>query len=166
MIDKFINEYSFLSLEYPFEYELYNVKFKNLAQYYYGFKCNFIEPMRELVNSELLPEIYVSTLDPDFIRPDWLKVREAILNHGLYVKFSNPELQNLLLNTNDNMLIYGFLTPNPSEDLLFLGRSLDTGDGDNILGKILMQVRDYYKSLKIHSLINQTSEHNYGKSVK
>ena len=162
-INSFINEYDFLSLEYPFEYELYNVNFKNLAQYYYGFKCNFIEPMRKLVQSNLSPELFILKLKPELIRPDWLKVRERILNHGLYMKFLNPDLQTKLLDTGDKKLIYGFTIKNPSNDLLFLGKSLETDEGENNLGKQLMQVRLYFKTLKLHTLINSSVEYNYGK---
>lgn len=162
MINAFINDYFFLSLDYPFEYTLYDITFKTLSQYYFGFKCNFIEPMRQIVESKMVPELFVSQLRPELIRPDWLDVRERILNHGLYIKFLNPELQSKLLNTANEQLIYGFTTRNPSEDLLFLGKSIQTGEGDNNLGKQLMQVRNYYTSLKIHTLRNSTSEYNYG----
>lgn len=145
MINAFIDEFEFLSLEYPFEYELYNLKFKNLAQYYYAFKCNYIEPMRNLIDSKLSPSLFISMLDPNLIRSDWLKVRKQILDHGLYVKFSDPDLQMKLLKTKNHQLVYGFTIRNPSDDLLFLGKSLETNEGDNMLGKELMKMRIYFQ---------------------
>lgn len=159
-ITQFANEYSFLSLDYPFSFTLYDITFKNLAQYYFGFKCNFIEIMRKLTESSLDPEAFINELDEKFIRPDWKQVREQILNHGIYQKFTDPELQNKLLATGDSTLIFGFMNPNPSKDLLYLGKSLVTNEGKNQLGKQLMKTREYFKALKLHTLINSSSEYS------
>jgi ribA/ribD-fused uncharacterized protein len=71
------------------------------------------------------------------MRPDWSKVRYDIMVACLREKFSVPEYKELLLGTGDEEIV-----EDASEwDDRVWGRGKN-GDGQNLLGKALMQVRD------------------------
>lgn len=72
------------------------------------------------------------------LRGDWEDIKINVMLHGLRVKFSsyNPELKQLLLDTGDAVLQEG----NWRGDK-YWGVCLKTGEGENNLGKLLMQVR-------------------------
>ena len=68
------------------------------------------------------------------LRPDWNQIREDIMLQLLHLKFSNPTLRDLLLQTGDAELIEG----NNWGDTFW---GVSGGTGSNKLGNLLMQVR-------------------------
>lgn len=70
------------------------------------------------------------------IRPDWDAVKIVVMFEVLRIKFSIPELRELLLATGDQQIIEG----NNWNDV-FWGVSKQTGEGRNFLGRILMCIR-------------------------
>ena len=72
------------------------------------------------------------------IRPDWKEVKVAFMRDILFAKFfQNPKLAKMLLATGDSKLIEG----NDWHDT-FWGVDLETGEGQNNLGKLLMELRE------------------------
>ena len=71
------------------------------------------------------------------MRPDWMAVRVQVMEYLLRQKFTaGTELADKLVATGDQMLQEG----NTWGDT-FWGVSLATGQGQNTLGKLLMQIR-------------------------
>jgi len=74
------------------------------------------------------------------MRGDWDNVKNTIMTQGLRAKFADPELRQRLLDTGDAALIEG----NNWHDV-YWGRcdcSKHGGDGQNWLGRLLMQLRE------------------------
>jgi len=79
------------------------------------------------------------------IREDWEEVKVDIMRKGLKAKFTqNESLKQKLLKTGDAYLEEG----NDWGDT-FWGVDLDTGKGQNHLGKMLMKLRDDLRNEKI-----------------
>jgi ribA/ribD-fused uncharacterized protein len=71
------------------------------------------------------------------IRPDWDNIKRDVMLYGLRLKFRNSVLRAKLLATAGSELVEG----NRWNDK-FWGVCLKTGQGENWLGRLLMQVRD------------------------
>ena len=157
MISRFIGEYSFLDLNQPLQYTLYDVYFRTLRHYYYAFKCQSLNGLKIVANS-MNPELTLieySKKYNHYTRSDWKDVRYDILSHGVYMRYySDYFLQQKLLSTNTEELIYGLLDIELTEDQLFLGYSLANQTGFNALGKILMYYREYFRSLNENLRLN------------
>lgn len=69
------------------------------------------------------------------IRPHWDAMKVRIMSELLAEKFSNPELALMLKRTGDALLIEG----NWWNDRFW---GVCRGEGENMLGKLLMEVRD------------------------
>ena len=76
------------------------------------------------------------------LRKDWESVKVSVMKNALYAKFSqHAELKELLLSTNDAKIV------EHTENDDFWGDGGD-GKGKNMLGKMLMQVREELKNEK------------------
>jgi len=71
---------------------------------------------------------------------DWENKKVGIMEEILRIKFSNPALKKLLLDTGDMHLQEG----NWWHDK-FWGIDFQTGEGENVLGKLLMKIRNEIK---------------------
>ena len=71
------------------------------------------------------------------LRPDWEDVKVDIMRELLEIKFSDSKLRKRLLSTYPKYLIEG----NTWNDK-FWGVDIVTGEGENHLGELLMQVRN------------------------
>ena len=76
------------------------------------------------------------------VRPDWDAVKIDIMRQLLREKFSEPKLAEALLDTGDAELVEGNVWGNS-----FWG--LSEGRGENMLGRLLMQVRGEIRSSRI-----------------
>jgi len=80
------------------------------------------------------------------LRDDWEQLKDGVMRHLLLLKFEDPVLQALLLATGDAVLIEG----NDWKDTYW---GTCNGEGQNRLGKLLMDVRDiYHKNAKKNDL--------------
>ena len=73
------------------------------------------------------------------IRPDWDKLKVSIMEYLLIQKFNDTNLKQKLLNTGDAQLIEG----NYWGDIFW---GVCRGVGENNLGKLLMNIRNYENS--------------------
>ena len=79
------------------------------------------------------------------IRSDWEEVKNNFMRDVVFAKFfQNPELAALLLATGDSKLIEG----NYWHDI-FWGVDSETDEGQNNLGKILMEIREELKNPEV-----------------
>ena len=76
------------------------------------------------------------------VRADWQQVRVDVMRRAVRRKFEfNPEIRSVLCSTGEALLVEDSPTDN------FWGRGTD-GQGQNMLGKILMDVRDHLTQMK------------------
>lgn len=69
------------------------------------------------------------------LRSDWEDIKLSIMERCLRLKFSDPELAQMLLDTGDEELVEG----NWWHDTYW---GVCQGEGENNLGKLLMKIRD------------------------
>ena len=83
------------------------------------------------------------------LREDWEHVKDDIMRKAVYAKFSqNIELKNILLNTDSE-----YIVENTSNDY-YWGCGTN-GSGKNMLGIILMEIRDKLKCSQSSSALSQ-----------
>lgn len=134
-IDKFDGEYSFLSNFYPCHLTYNGLSFLNSEAAYQGQKCL----SRTFEFCKLNPSEAKRLGRRVAIRDDWEKVKGDIMYEICKAKFTqNPELANRLVDTGDAMLIEG----NTWGDKVW---GVCDGGGQNLLGKILMQIRGEFR---------------------
>jgi ribA/ribD-fused uncharacterized protein len=133
-ITKFRDENFFLSNFYPVQIKMDNITFPSLEHAYQASKT--------LDKDERLMILFASTpgkakrLGKEItIRPDWNKIKINVMKNLLEQKFSKPELKKMLMETRGEEIIEG----NEWGDTFW---GVCNGKGSNILGKLLMDIRD------------------------
>jgi len=136
IIASFSDEYSFLSNFYKSEVILYGMTYQNAEAAFQAQKSLNLETRTKF-----------QTLDPSKskklgreipLRPDWEEIKVEVMETVIRAKFSDPTLQDKLLETGDAILIEG----NTWNDI-FWGKC--NGIGLNMLGKTLMKIRKELK---------------------
>lgn len=133
MIISFTDKYSFLSNFYPCNIIYNNFVFPSVENAYQASKCAIEEDKLEFVTVSAGKAKRMGRQVP--LRTDWESVKVDIMKNLVYQKFSNKDLQSKLLATLPNELIEG----NDWNDT-FWGKCNNIGE--DMLGKILMEVRD------------------------
>lgn len=149
-IKQFAGVNRWLSNFWPAKIELDGNEFNSAEEYYQHAKVAFVKGITDservsLENSILEAESVGekkrigSLLDID--HEAWDKEKVNIMRKAVFAKFAqNPELKRQLNLTGEIELIEG----NTWNDT-FWGVDLATGEGQNHLGKILMEVRDHFQ---------------------
>lgn len=107
------------------------------AQKFYG--TEYVEIIRLLDNPMKAAKMGRNRNLP--IREDWEEVKDDVMRKAVYAKFSqNIELKNILLDTDSE-----YIVENTSNDY-YWGCGTN-GSGKNMLGIILMEIRDKLKLL-------------------
>lgn len=138
-IKSFSGEHRFLSNFWPSEFNLYDVRWPCAENCYQWMKFD--------KDPELLDQFLQASpgrskrlsreLEKD-IRKDWLNVRVDVMTKIQYEKYTqNPHLAHMLVETGSVSIVEG----NTWNDT-FWGVNLSTGKGKNMLGKILMDLRN------------------------
>lgn len=138
----FREEYSFLSnftyFETPMKYR--DLMFPSNEHFYQAMKFNKESIHRKEISNHPSKGLkkYVNSLKSEW-RKDWDSVKLDVMLYGLRYKFSpyNPILRQKLIDTKDTELVE-FNWWNDK----FFGVCLKTGEGENHLGRLLMQVRE------------------------
>jgi len=142
MITQFRNEYNFLSNFQLFDKPmLYGGKEYITNEHFYQAMKFTDKKVREQVRVH--PTKGLESFVRKFtLREDWDDIKLNVMLYGLRYKFSdhNPNLKHRLIWTNDEHIQEG----NYWNDK-FWGVCLKTGEGENHLGKLLMQVREEIK---------------------
>lgn len=138
-IDRFDREYAWLSNFYPASLEIDGLRYLSSEGAYQAAKC--ANPRERLLFTEQPPNAAKSMGSSVEIRPDWDAVKIKEMERIVRAKFTqNPYLARYLLDTGDAELIEG----NTWHDI-FWGVDLNTGEGQNHLGKLLMALREDFR---------------------
>lgn len=139
MIDSFRGKYDFLS------------NFYSCTITYSGLECSSLEAAYQALKleneadrfkiSKMSAKESKKEIKKYKIRKDWNKVKFSIMANLLFVKFSDPVLKQKLLDTKDEELVEG----NNWGDTVW---GVCNGEGDNMLGKLLMKTREYYRNVE------------------
>lgn len=140
MINLFRDEYFFLSNFYPVEIKLDGIVYPNAETVFQAQKTLDVEERRKF--SMLKNPVQAKRLGREVkLRDDWEEVKLDIMTEIVSQKFlQHPHLIEMLLQTGDEELVEG----NKWGDRFW---GVCKGKGENHLGKILMKIRDAYKSI-------------------
>ena len=140
MILSFRDEYFFLSNFYPVEIKLDGIVYPNAEAAFQAQKTLDVEERRKF--SMLKNPVQAKRLGRKVkLRDDWEEVKLDIMTEIVSQKFlQHPHLIEMLLQTGDEELVEG----NKWGDRFW---GVCKGKGKNHLGKILMKIRDVYKSI-------------------
>lgn len=140
MISSFRDEYFFLSNFYPVEIKLDGIVYPNAETAFQAQKTLDVEERRKF--SMLKNPVQAKRLGRKVkLRDDWEEVKLDIMTEIVSQKFlQHPHLIEMLLQTGDEELVEG----NKWGDRFW---GVCKGKGENHLGKILMKIRDAYKSI-------------------
>jgi len=145
IINIFNDEYSFLSNFYRCEFIILSthnplcVPYRSVEHYYQACKAATSKDHMKIVAASG-PGKAKRLGRKVRMRENWDKIKVEVMMRGLNAKFSNKELKAKLLNTGNKMLIEG----NHWRDT-YWGVDLKTGEGQNVLGNLLMNLRQIYK---------------------
>jgi hypothetical protein len=134
MIDRFFDDYRFLSNFYPSKVVFEEVEYPTVEHAYAAAKTLDLALRKEISNVKTAGE--VKRLGRKLaLREDWEYIKLRIMLTLVLYKFrNNPDLKEMLLNTKDEYLVEG----NSWGDKYW---GVSNGVGENKLGKILMAVR-------------------------
>lgn len=137
-IDYFREEYFFLS---NFYYDKINYDGITYTSAEAAFQAQKLaDPEARTAYAVLSPDEAKREARKEALRPDWEDVKLDVMRQIVYAKFTqNPHLARWLIETGEQPLIEG----NTWGDT-FWGVDLRTGEGENHLGKILMDLRSAF----------------------
>ncbi|MBQ8497885.1 MAG: NADAR family protein [Clostridia bacterium] len=135
VINKFREEYFFLSNFYKAPVEYHGLRYLNNEAAFQAQKCLSDEEKQQFLFTD--PARAKRLGRKVSLRADWETVKVGIMEDIVRAKFTqNPDLKELLLATGDTELVEG----NTWNDT-FWGVNIQSGKGQNHLGKILMKIR-------------------------
>lgn len=140
MILSFRDEYFFLSNFYPVEIKLDGIVYPNAESAFQAQKTLDVEERRKfsMLKNPVQSKRFGRKVK---LRDDWEEVKLDIMTEVVSQKFlQHPHLIEMLLQTGDEELVEG----NKWGDRFW---GVCKGVGENHLGKILMKIRDAYKSI-------------------
>lgn len=135
MVSMFRGEYGFLSNFYECEIVYGSLKFRCVESAYQALKSKDFEvrKMFESLNGSESKSLGRKIK----LREDWNEIKVDVMRYLLRIKFKNKELRDKLLKSGNEELVEG----NWWNDK-FWGVSLKDGKGKNMLGKLLMEIRE------------------------
>lgn len=140
MICQFRDDYYFMSNFYPFKLIYNGIEYQNTEAAFQAQKCKYFPERNQF--SKLNPSEAKRLGRRVELRPDWEQVKDGIMYNIVLTKFSSDEyLAYKLLKTGEEVLMEG----NTWKDT-YWGVDLDTMEGKNKLGLILMKVRDVLRA--------------------
>jgi len=143
-IVEFSGEYEFLSNFYPATVKIAGVTFPSNEHAFQGLKSDRIDVVRQFSDPKMTPGEAKKLGQKIQLRKDWDKVKVGLMYTINREKFSNHEnLKRLLLATEHTELV----ECNSWGDKVW-GVSLSDGEGENLLGKILMTIRGELRHLE------------------
>jgi len=137
MINSFKDEYSFLSNFYRTSVMYKNMMFTSSEAAYQSQKT--LNGINQLKFTKLNPFQAKKAGVNVLIRPDWEQIKDQVMEDCVRDKFTrNLDLRQLLLETGDEELVEG----NDWGDTYW---GVCNGKGKNMLGKILMKIREEFR---------------------
>lgn len=135
VILRFDGPFRFLSNFWPCQIDFEGITYKSSEAAYQAAKTLDTEQRKEI--ALLSPGGSKAAGRNLTLRPDWEEVKVKIMYVIVTEKFKNPDLRKMLMDTGDAYLVEG----NTWGDCIW-GVDLTKGVGDNMLGQILMKVRN------------------------
>ncbi len=141
MIKEFQGKYRFLSNFYPVKIRYAGIEYPSVEHAYQAAKTFDHKKRLEIANLKT-PGIAKRTGQTVILRHDWEEIKLDMMYDLVKMKFENNILlQKLLLDTNNEDLQEGNWWGDE-----YWGVNLRTGEGENQLGKILMDIRKTIKN--------------------
>lgn len=137
IIDRFEDEYAFLSNFYPSPVQENGIRYPTIEHYFQAQKTT-VPFERAAIANAATPGQAKRDGRRITLRKDWERVNDDVMLQGLRLKFAIPELAEKLLATGEAELIEG----NSWGDTTW---GVYNDIGENRLGKLLMQVRQELK---------------------
>lgn len=137
MINSFKGSYRFLSNFYPIQVALDGVLYKSVEHAYQAAKNKDFKYRLKLYYA-VTPGEAKRIGSRAKLRPDWEQIKILVMKDLVFQKFKNEELKIKLLQTGNEELIEG----NTWGDKFW---GICNGVGENNLGKILMEIRQFLK---------------------
>lgn len=144
MINRFDGKYSFLSNFYQSTITDGNLMFPTVEHMFQAAKTINMSEYEKIACART-PNEAKSLGRHVILREDWEEVKEQVMYKALVEKFSIPELRKALLATGDEELIEGNVWHDNTWGNCTCERCKNI-EGQNKLGKLLMQVREEIKS--------------------
>ena len=134
VIDRFSGQYEFLSNFYRHQVVYLGIVWPTSEHAYQAMKCLCDDESLKFHDRNMTPGQAKRLGQKVAIRPDWEEVKLKVMEEIVTAKFSDPDLAEMLLLTEDAILIEG----NTWGDRFW---GMCNGVGKNYLGLILMHVR-------------------------
>jgi ribA/ribD-fused uncharacterized protein len=139
MIDSFRDDYAFLSNFYPVVLQDNNGILYPTVEHLFQSAKTFNIDEKKMIAGVDTPTGAKKVGKKVKLRDDWEQIKDSIMFNALIGKFSYQELAIMLLSTGDQELIEG----NTWRDYYW---GVCNGKGKNVLGSLLMQVREMLKN--------------------
>ncbi len=139
IVKQFRVKYGFLSNFYPAKIKINGLEYATTEHYFQSMKFTDMK-IREKIKTAPTPGLAKKWTRKYKKRKDWYNISVNVMERALRAKFSIPKFRKKLLATGDMLLQEG----NTWGDK-FWGVDLKTGKGENILGKLLMKIREEIK---------------------
>ena len=141
MINSFTGNYSFLSNFYQVTIEYDGLRFTSVEAAYQAAKCANVKDRYPF--TAMAPSEAKRAGRRVVLREDWENVKISVMRELLIFKFcTQPSLARWLLRTGNEELVEG----NNWNDRFW---GVCNGEGENQLGKLLMEIRDRIERLRI-----------------
>ena len=135
IVKEFRNKYHFLSNFFPTKIIIDGLEYNSTEHYFQSMKFTDLK-IQEKVRNAPTPSIAKKIAKKFRKREDWYEINLHVMERALRVKFEIPELREKLIATDEMYLQEG----NRWNDT-FWGVDLNTGKGENHLGRLLMKIR-------------------------
>lgn len=142
MINKFEGEYAFLSNFYPSPFVYDGIEYPTVEHFFQAAKTTDLSKRKEIAAAPTPGQAKRMGRQVK-LRPDWEEVKIDVMMKGLRHKFAIPKFREMLLATGDEELTEG----NTWHDRAW-GRCMCDkcgGQGQNLLGRLLMKLREEIK---------------------
>jgi ribA/ribD-fused uncharacterized protein len=137
IIDSFRGQYGFLSNFFDCGFQ-YDGKIYRTNEHFYQSHKPSLEADKEIIRNAKNAYEAARLGRSCKIKKNWEKIKVPIMKLGLSLKFDNPDLKQMLLETGNQELIEG----NKHGDVFW---GVCNGKGQNVLGQLLMSLREKLK---------------------
>lgn len=145
MINNFDDKYRFLS-NFSHSTIMYEgIEYPTIEHAFQAAKTFDVKQRQQIANLKTPGEAKRAGRREVVLRKDWEEVKDGIMYELLKEKFKNPELKSKLLDTGDEFLEEGTMWHDNYWGNCYCEKCKDIV-GKNILGKLLMKVRDELKN--------------------
>ena len=162
MIAKFDGDYAFLSNFYSSPFTVDGITFPTVEHWFQAWKTKTEGEFKAIAKAKT-PGQAKRIGRCCSLRPDWERIKISVMYDGLKYKFSDPELKQKLLDTGDEELVEGNTWHDNTWGNCSCPKCAEI-EGKNILGKILMDVRQELREAESTYAKNASTYKKSGKN--